>query len=346
MELWENLSRIGVNRKDSWCIFGDFNDILHNGEKIGGSWRSDESFEPFNLMVKACKVQKLQSHGDDYTWSGNRNNSWVHTRLDRCSGNKAWFQKFPCSNQTFLDKCGSDHRPVLIHLMQAQESYRGRFRFDTRILEMDGIQETVANAWEFPEARGTRSLSSRLKACRNALSNLKRQVNVNSRDKIHKAEMALEREQYALSPSTHRIYILKKDLIKAQKDEETYWWQRSRDKWFNRGDRNSTFFHNSVKAARARKHIDKLLTAEGVAVYSEAAKGEVAVDFFSNLFKSSNPQPFEELFHDMRSRVSTQMNEELIKRVSVSEVREAVFSIHPSKALGPDGMSALFFQKF
>lgn len=343
MALWERLSRIGVNRLDSWCIFGDFNDILHNGEKIGGSWRSDDSFEPFNLMVKACNMEELPSHGNGFTWSGHRNKSWVHTRLDRCFGNKAWFQKFPCSNQTFLDKRGSDHRPVLIHLMEAQEAYRGCFRFDSRLMELAGIQDLVANAWEFPTSRGISSLSNRLKACRKALSHLKRQNSVNSRDKIHQAEVALEQEQSALSPSTQWILFLKRDLMRAHREEETYWWQKSRDKWLNRGDMNSTFFHNSVKAARARKHIDKLLNAQGELVFSEAAKGDVAVQYYSELFTSSNPQPFQDWFQDMRPRVSTQMNAELTKPVSVAEVRDAVFSIHPSKAPGPDGMSALFF---
>lgn len=120
VELWERLSRIGVTRKESWCVFGDFNDILHNGEKINGVWRSEESFEPFSQMIKASQLEELPSHGDGFTWGGMRNKVWVQTRLDRCFGNKAWFRKFPCSNQNFLDKRGSDHRPVLIHLMKAQ----------------------------------------------------------------------------------------------------------------------------------------------------------------------------------------------------------------------------------
>lgn len=98
--------------------------------------------------------------------------------------------------------------------------------------------------------------------------------------------------------------------------------------------------------ARARNTIDKLVNAEGVEVFSEAAKGEVAVEFFSNLFKSSNPAPFGTWFQGMRPRVSEAMNYHLTKPVQASEIKEAVFSLNPTKAPGPDRMSALFFQTF
>lgn len=65
---------------------------------------------------------------------------------------------------------------------------------------------------------------------------------MNSGDRIHQAEAALEHEQSTLQQSTARIRLLKEDLVKAQRDEETYWWQKSRDKWLSRGDRNSHFF--------------------------------------------------------------------------------------------------------
>lgn len=68
VELWERLNRIEVNRKDSWCVLGDFNDSMHNGKKIRGVWRSDGSFDPFNQMVNMCKIEELQSHGKKFTW--------------------------------------------------------------------------------------------------------------------------------------------------------------------------------------------------------------------------------------------------------------------------------------
>ena len=38
-------------------------------------------------------------------------------------------------------------------------------------------------------------------------------------------------------------------------------------------------------------------------------------------------------------------NQELLRPFTGEEVRSALISMHPTKALGPDGMSAIFYQK-
>ena len=43
--------------------------------------------------------------------------------------------------------------------------------------------------------------------------------------------------------------------------------------------------------------------------------------------------------------VTDEMNESLVREFTREEVVAALKQIHPNKALGPDGMSAVFFQK-
>lgn len=80
--------------------------------------------------------------------------------------------------------------------------------------------------------------------------------------------------------------------------------------------------------------------------WSDAAKAEVASDYLTKFFSSSNPRSYDPVFQSMIPNVTPRMNAELTRKVSKEEVAEAIFSIKPESAPGPDGMSALFFQKY
>lgn len=75
--VWERLTRIGIHRKESWSIVGDFNDLLHNGEKVGGPCREEAQFQPFVDMIKACDMCELPCKGNALTWGGMRYKIWV-----------------------------------------------------------------------------------------------------------------------------------------------------------------------------------------------------------------------------------------------------------------------------
>ncbi|XP_018478413.2 uncharacterized protein LOC108849362 [Raphanus sativus] len=112
-KVWERLMRLGAGRKESWGLLGDFNDILHNGEKIGVPIRGDNSFLDFAQMIQVCEMKELTGFGDSFTWAGVRYKKYIQCKLDRCFGNKQWRNSFQNSTQTFMERLGSDHRPVM-----------------------------------------------------------------------------------------------------------------------------------------------------------------------------------------------------------------------------------------
>ncbi|KAG7585838.1 Ribonuclease H domain [Arabidopsis thaliana x Arabidopsis arenosa] len=344
--VWERISRVAVGRKDRWIMLGDFNSILNNGEKNGGPRRCDSYFKPFSDLLDVCDMVELPSQGNKFTWAGRRGDHWIQSRLDRAFGNKDWFVYFPASNQTFMDLRGSDHRPVLVSLISSKDTYRGQFRFDKRFLYKPEVHKAIEQAWNSKRNDSGFSVSQRLKVCRKSLSNWKKKNDMNALDKIHRCEAALEVLQSKVWPNLRQTRILKKELAVAYREEEQFWQQKSRQKWMRSGNRNSKFFHASVKDNRSRKRIEKLLDVNGNFQKSEAAKGEVAAAYFQNLFKSSNPSSFDDWFSGFVPRVTEEMNKRLVEKVSAEEVKEAVFSIKATSAPGPDGMSALFYHRY
>lgn len=130
------------------------------------------------------------------------------------------------------------------------------------------------------------------------------------------------------------INNIKKELMIAYREEEMFWCQKSREKWLRLGDRNSKFFHFSVKAARTRNYLKKLKDNLGREKWSDEAKAEVAVQYFSELFSTLNPPSYESVFQSMIPKVTPSMNRMLTGKVTKEEVRDAIFSIDASKDFG------------
>ncbi|XP_010418618.1 PREDICTED: uncharacterized protein LOC104704191 [Camelina sativa] len=345
-QVWERLTRFGLSRKGNWCMIGDFNEILNNEEKLGGPRRSDNSFLPFSTMLKDCGMSELPSSGNGFTWGGRRGTHWIQSKLDRCFANKDWVSCFPAANQAFLPKRGSDHRPILVSLVSSQDLYRGSFRFDKRLLHKPGVKEAISMVWRQSAISAPAPVSQRIRDCRRVLSKWKKENEMNSKVKIIAIQNELELVQSSSDPSASRLRSLKNKLVEANKEEESHWQQKSRDKWMLEGDRNTKFFHASVKNLRSKNGLDKLQDPNGIVHRSEASKGEVAASYFQNLFSTSSPVDIQAMLEGVTPRVTDVMNQSLLAKVSKEEVKNAVFSINPSKAPGADGMTGMFFQQY
>lgn len=72
----------------------------------------------------------------------------------------------------------------------------------------------------------------------------------------------------------------------------------------------------------------------------------LVTNFYTSLFQSSEGSRYDELLCCVPSRVSTTMNEDLVKEYTEEEVKQALDSMGDLKAPGPDGMPALFYKRY
>ena len=72
----------------------------------------------------------------------------------------------------------------------------------------------------------------------------------------------------------------------------------------------------------------------------------VATGYFDNLFYAGNCDQMKECLNVVPRKVTLDMYDTLSSEFSVEEVKMVLFQMGPAKAPGPDGMNALFYQRF
>lgn len=190
------------------------------------------------------------------------------------------------------------------------------------------------------------SLLDRIARCRTELAKLKRSEHLNSKSRIDRLKHDLEKEIANQFPNFNLMRKLKHDLVLALKEEESFWKQRSRVEWLKDGDLNTAYFHNVVRGKRLRNKVLMLKDIFGNENYSEGSKGNIAVEFYRDLFMSSNPTDMEPLFEGFQAKVTPNMNEFLTKPISNEEIKDAAFGVKGSSVPREDGLTGFFYQKY
>ncbi|OMO65780.1 reverse transcriptase [Corchorus capsularis] len=138
---------------------------------------------------------------------------------------------------------------------------------------------------------------------------------------------------------------LQHEYSKVLRQEELLWFQKARTKWIQSGDRNTTYFHTLALVKRSRNRIRSLKDSEGNWVNDQAVIKRMAVQHYKTLYTESLEGSLRPDISVTFPRLEVNEIEELHKPVDDDEVKEAMFSIGPHKAPGPDGFQARFFQK-
>ncbi|KAL3627832.1 hypothetical protein CASFOL_028247 [Castilleja foliolosa] len=118
--------------------------------------------------------------------------------------------------------------------------------------------------------------------------------------------------------------------------------QKSRIKWLQDGDNNTSFFHAVIKDRRNHNLIS-IFDMQGVVTNDHKIVGEMAVDYFKDLFTATPYHLEQKLFEDIPKKVSEADNRFLTELPSAEEIYQVVIDLSPDSAPGVDGFTGYFF---
>ena len=347
------LRMLNSKPKLPWCCFGDFNELLEVKEKNGGAQRSHNLMQSFRDVLDDCRFVDLGYSGPEFTWNGRRHGEWIWERLDRGVANYDWLARYPTGRVTHLHCYSSDHRPILLALDPNGESQKWKqkpFRFEAMWVTDSECGNTVSRAWSHQCENGTPmfTVANKLKRCKKHLKkwskehfgNVKKQIQ-QTKEMLWKAEERLVREN-----NYEEVLRLKSELNVLLYKEEQMWHQRSQVQWIKSGDKNTRFFHGTATNRKRQNFIKGLRDADGNWQSEEAAFTKVLIDFYAELFTTSNPQNLERVLEGIQEVVSRDMNSKLTAPYKAEEVELAIKEMAPLKAPGLNGMPPLFYQTY
>ncbi|XP_020259105.1 uncharacterized protein LOC109835548 [Asparagus officinalis] len=353
-ELWSELKSIHQTVGNTpWLLFGDFNAIISNEEKIGGSILHDSETEDFRNFINDCQLDHLKNIGCFYTWNNKQDHgSRIWSRLDRVLMNDKWIQNYNSSQVEFLLPKISDHSPGLITV--SEDSYQGKrpFKFFKMWTKHACFLPTVANIWQ-QRIKGCTmfSVCSKLKTLKIALKDINKKFFYNISEQVYHAKQALEDVQKNLQTDPMSPEFIKQEKVCISKYntlmdcELSFYKQKARTDWSIQGDRCTELFHSMIKANRHQNRVMILYNNLG----QRLTEGDDIVKEFISHFKNlmgtamDTTSPNINIIHPGPCLDDSQASS-LIASITNEEIRNAIFSMPDNKAPGPDGYNATFFK--
>ncbi|KAK2654924.1 hypothetical protein Ddye_007976 [Dipteronia dyeriana] len=220
-----------------------------------------------------CGLGKLGFKGPLFTWSNKRGGrDLVQARLDRGVCCYDWYQMFQNSFVQHVDFRRSDHRPILVEILDSfvrMAVVKRRaiqcFHFEECWVGREGCDRLVERCWNHSYA--SMELSRVVEAIQNCKDHLMkwnwkhhnglRKDLDKCREDLHMVSENIQTGYWA------EIHVLERRLDKLLAEEESYWKQHSRLEWLKGGDRNMKFYHWKASSRRARNEIVGLYDGGG-----------------------------------------------------------------------------------
>ena len=242
----------------------------------------------------------------------------------------------------------SDHSALLVSASVIQiQTQAKRFHFEAMWKKNTECKSIIENSWGMDIDLNTpEGVMANLSRCATELSkwssSVFRQIPKKIQAKRNELNsLTLQDKDGALITE---INSLRREINYLLDDEEIYWGQRAKAHWLKEGNKNTKYFHTQASKQCKQNTIMGIWDNHGNWCTERESIAQVAIDYFENMYKTASPTLMHEITAAIPTMVTEEMNESLNKNFTRKEVTIALKQIHPTKAPGSDGMSAIFFK--
>ncbi|XP_021858845.2 uncharacterized protein [Spinacia oleracea] len=270
LALWKDLCDIADTLTGPWILMGDFNCVLHTGERVGSAVRLSE-IQDFQNCVSKCSIEDAKSSGNFYTWNNKQQgDNRVFSKLDRVLINQAWSSQYPNTEVSFRNEAYFDHCPGVITVYPQLAVGRKPFRFFSIWQEDPRYRDIVTSAWN-GVYQGTKMFQvvQKLKNVKITLKVLNTEGFGEIEVKEYKASQTLNTLQTALhlNPSDGELADREKVALQeynlAHKAYLSFLAHKAKVDWVKGGDDNTALFHRSIRQRQIHNTIFSIKDMHG-----------------------------------------------------------------------------------
>ncbi|XP_057842232.1 uncharacterized protein LOC131051668 [Cryptomeria japonica] len=310
--------------------WGKLMDMFH----VGKDWIHSSGMIEINMVKEA------------FTWNNHRLGfSNIAEKLDRffVLGNLI---NFPYTlDASILPFSGSDHFPIQLGIQGEVGPKRCPFKFENMCLKDDNILKLLKEWWNVAKVSRSRifKIVNKLKIIKQNLIHWNKEHFGNIFDNKDQVEVELVEfnEKVMRHGMDEALFLREKKLLVDHESilakEEVFWKQKFRETWLEEGDKNTKFFHNSVRMRRVINHISKIKLSDGSEVANPKSIATEVVDFFSLILNSDwspHGSVHDKFIKCIPKLLSKDQTNFLTAKFSLAEVEAALMEMSPNKSPG------------
>jgi hypothetical protein len=255
--------------------------------------------------------------------------------------------RFPEATVEHLVRRHSDHNLILSRCFNYTGCVEERpFWFQAAWSTHSEYHDLVKNSW----ARDQNNIVKCLQNVANDSTTFNKEVFGNIFARKKELEARLRGIQRTLEDiDSTRLMRLQRELLLEYENvlfqEETLWYQKSREQNIKLGSRNTSFFHAQSIIRRKRNKIHGIRLSTGEWCTDPDTMRLEALNFFKELF-CTRQLVTPRLDEAHNTGLDDEAVAELSKTVTKKEVLDALMSMKSYKAPGPDGFQPIFFKLY